>query len=286
MTPLKLWLFIALLVLETGCSVFHKETARYQTIAGNPNHDTDEARKQTAAALKLIDKGDLEAAEQKLQKALIADVSYGSAHNNLGHIYFEQGKLYLAAWEFEYATRLMPEQASPYNNLGLVYEQVGRIPEAIENYQTALQLSHGSVEITANLVRARIRHGEISPETATLLNELALRDDRSVWREWALEQLNTKHLDLLPASATSRPMDWPQAGDALPEESGGGSATPIPTTVPPADDGSPEFKPPTIPVPPVPDGGPRLNPQNADRARDMSRWRKSNKPTKGMAARS
>lgn len=281
--PLKLWLLPVALLL-TGCSVFKHEPARYETISGNPSHDTAEARKQTDAALKLIDKGDCEAAEQKLQKAMIADVSYGPAHNNLGHIYFEQGKLYLAAWEFEYATRLMPEQASPYNNLGLIYEQVGRIPEAIQNYQTALQLSTGNVEIMANLARARIRQGERSPETATLLNELALRDDRQEWREWALEQLNTKHLDLLPASSVSRPMDWPQ-GVPVPEEASDGSPTPIPITVPPADESPPEFKQPKVPVPPIPDDGPRLNPQNADRARDMSRWRKTSKPTQGVASK-
>ena len=111
MSPLKLWLIPVVLSLLTGCSVFNHEPARYETISGNPNHDTAEARKQTDAALKLIDKGDCEAAEQKLQKALIADVSFGPAHNNLGHIYFEQGKLYLAAWEFEYATRLPARRA-------------------------------------------------------------------------------------------------------------------------------------------------------------------------------
>lgn len=284
MSPLKLWLLAVPFSLLTGCSVFNHEPARYETIAGNPNHDTAEARKQNEAALKLIDKEDYDAAEQKLQKALIADVSFGPAHNNLGNIYFDQGKLYLAAWEFEYATRLMPEQASPHNNLGLVYEQVGRIPEAIQHYQTALQLSTGNVEIMANLARARIRQGERSSETATLLNELALRDDRPEWREWALAQLNTKHLDLLPASSVSRPMDWP-LGVPVPEESIDGGATPIPTTVPPVDEMPSDFKKPTTPVPPIPEDGPRLNPENVERTRTMSRWKSARTPTHGVASK-
>ena len=283
---MKLSVCAAILLLETGCSVFHKEAVRYETVAGNPNHDTTEARKLSDAALKLIDKEDWEAAEQKLQKALIADVTFGPAHNNLGLIYFEQGKLYLAAWEFEYAARLMPEQASPHNNLGLIYEQVGRIPEAIENYQAAMQLSPSNVEFIANLVRARIRQGERTPETAQLLNELALRDDRTIWREWALEQLNTKHLDLLPANSVSRPMDWPQ-GVPMPEEFPDGTTTPIPTTVPPANEDPGEFKKPKIPVPPVPDAGPHLNPQDAVRTHNMSRWKKTTtKQPQGVAAKS
>lgn len=282
MSPPRLWLSAVAFLLLAGCSVFNREPLRYETIAGDPNHDTDEAHKQNEAALKLIDKCDYEAAEQKLQKALIADVSFGPAHNNLGHIYFEQGKLYLAAWEFEYATRLMPEQASPHNNLGLIYEQVGRISEAIQHFQTALQLSAGNVEIMANLARARIRQGERSPETATLLNELALRDDRPEWREWALEQLNTKQLDMLPLNSVSRPMDWP-LGIPLPEEPVDGGHPPIPNTAPPAEEPL-DFNAPTTPVPPAPEAGPRLNSDAIEKMKTLSRWKSARQRPTAVAS--
>ena len=41
---------------------------------------------------------DLAKAQEYLQKALVADVTYGPAHNTLGMLYLKQRRLYLAAW--------------------------------------------------------------------------------------------------------------------------------------------------------------------------------------------
>ena len=98
-------------------------------------------------------------AEQCLHQSLLADVSFGPAHNTLGKLYFDQKKFYLAAWEFEYAMKTMPNRAEPVNNLGLVYEMVEQTDEAVVHYQKAVDLEPGNPQYVGNLIRARIRRG-------------------------------------------------------------------------------------------------------------------------------
>lgn len=192
-------LLVCLLLVASGCHGLRTERHSYETVDFDPHHDTEAARQHNDEALKWIHKGKWEKAREALEAALIADVTYGPAHNNLGQLYFHQRRFYLAAWEFEYASHLMPDRPEPYNNLGMVYETVGRLPEAIDYYHTAQSFDPENSQVLANLARARIRNGERNPETAILLQEIALRDDRPEWRAWAREQLNTSHLDLATA---------------------------------------------------------------------------------------
>src|SRR5688572_25552238 len=89
-------------VLGLGCSTNRRpKPLDYQTVGRDLNRDTEFARKQNGKAVELIREGKLDEAEKVLREALAADVLFGPAHNNLGKVYFKQGKLYLAAWEFE-----------------------------------------------------------------------------------------------------------------------------------------------------------------------------------------
>jgi Flp pilus assembly protein TadD len=81
-----------------------------------------------------------EEAEELLREALGADLFFGPAHNNLGVLYLEQGKLYEAAGEFEWARKLMPGHPDPRMNLALTLERAGQTEEAIRTYETALEV--------------------------------------------------------------------------------------------------------------------------------------------------
>lgn len=118
-----------------GCSFLERATApRYVTLLIERAEGEDKAREEIQRAAALFRKGKVDEAEKALKNALAADVNYAPAHNNLGNVYFARGEYYLAAWEFEYAVRLMPNHPEPLNNLGAVYEQVGRLERAIECY--------------------------------------------------------------------------------------------------------------------------------------------------------
>ena len=124
-----------LFVLGPGCTDSTKQSgSNYETVTADPHRDHEAAQRYHREALRLLDSGQVAEAEKALKRSLEADVRFGPAHNNLGQIYFEQGKLYLAAWEFQYAASLMPKQAEPLNNLGLVLEKGGQIDEAVDRY--------------------------------------------------------------------------------------------------------------------------------------------------------
>lgn len=187
-----------------GCAKLQPTRLDYRTIGTDPNHDTERAQKLNEKAIRALEKGKCDEAEQLWQESLIADVSFGPAHNNLGRAYFQHGKYYLAAWEYEYAMRLMQDQPEPANNLALVYETVGKIDEAVAMYETAHGMQPENGEYFANLVRARWKRGDRDPEILGLMRELTFRDARPQWRGWAEEQVvfyESHKTPFVPASA-------------------------------------------------------------------------------------
>ena len=185
---------LIIIILASGCANFHqKEALQYQTVAANTKHDTKTACEKHAAAMVFLEAGckpcNYARAEQLLNEALVADVTYGPAHNSLGMLYYQQGKLYLAAWEFEYAAKLMPEMAEPYNNLGLVYEQAGKYQEALSYYSMALSHDDGNPEVVGNLVRLRMVTGDRNGDLKDMVSDLALYHPNPRWQQWARDQV-------------------------------------------------------------------------------------------------
>jgi tetratricopeptide (TPR) repeat protein len=191
--PISLAAAITVMIWITGCAAPPESTIQlsdYQTVEKDARHDSDTAGQKNEQALAEYEKGDLAAAEQTARQALAADVTFGPAHNTLGMIYYRQSQLYLAAWEFQYAIKLMPRLAQAHANLGLVYEAGGQWDQAIDAYNDALRLSPDNEEISANLARARLRRGDRGDDVRQLLNQVASRDDRPEWTQWARQQLS------------------------------------------------------------------------------------------------
>ena len=137
---------VVLCLLAAGCPPRKAQKPRdYETVSKDPRRDTDAARLHNARAVKLLQKGEMAKAEKELKEALAADVFFAPAHNNLGTVYYRQGKHYLAAWEYQYAAKLMPDSPRPKSNLGLVLEAVGKYDEAVGAYEQALELAPDNV---------------------------------------------------------------------------------------------------------------------------------------------
>lgn len=183
----------AILLAAAGCHQTDRPQARedgYRTIPVELGRDTERAKSLAAEATLAINEGRLDDAEQLLRDALTADVMYGPAHNNLGQLYYQQQRYYEAAWEFQYAIRLMPHQPIPRNNLGLVFEANGQLDQAAEQYSLAVAKEPDNPELLGNLARARIRRGDTGPEVRDLLRQIVMKDTRPAWRDWAEQQLH------------------------------------------------------------------------------------------------
>lgn len=176
------------IVMVAGCAS-SPQAAGYQTMSDNPARNTELAQQRHREALARMQDGELDKAAALLTAALEADVTFGPGHNNLGKVYYLQKKYYLAAWEFQYAIKLMPNMPEPRNNLGLVMEAVGKLDEAVDQYAQAANLEPDNPQILGNLVRAHIRRGDRDEVTRALLSELILRDTRPAWVAWARQKL-------------------------------------------------------------------------------------------------
>ncbi len=174
-------------LLGLGCQA---PPARHvATLSDYPPAVHEAARRENAAAVTLVDGGQLDAAETHLLKAIAADAGFAAAHNNLGHVYFHQSRLVLAVREFHRAAELLPAHPEPRNNLGLVYEAAGKLDEAVDCYQQAWKLDSVRAEYLGNLARARVRRGDPAGEVLPLLTRIAQTDPRRDWAKWAQEMI-------------------------------------------------------------------------------------------------
>ncbi|HMO26492.1 MAG TPA: tetratricopeptide repeat protein, partial [Tepidisphaeraceae bacterium] len=158
---------------------------RYETVSAVSTADRAQAEKLATEGRSRLNAGDHDGAATKFRDAIIQDMNYGPAHNGLGVALFRQGRFYEAAWEFDYAAKLMPKSPQPLINLGMIAEIAGKQDEAMTRYESALALDPNSVEAIGYLVRLRIKQGVRDARTQTLLDELLSRDTRPTWRRWA-----------------------------------------------------------------------------------------------------
>lgn len=190
-------LSLVIFLLPAGCSQSPRPAAMEGRTPGDERvRDANLADKQNGLALRLMSEQKYSEAERALRAALKADVTHGPAHNHLGKIYYRQRKFYLAAWEFQYAIKLMPRQPEPRNNLGLVFEEVGKLDDAVASYSEAVRMEPENPLLVGNLARAQIRRGDRGDEVAGLLQTLIATDTRSTWVAWAKERLTLLNSDV------------------------------------------------------------------------------------------
>ena len=197
----SLFLLLTLLAagLLGGCQSQRSDPGEpsYRSPAERSFSVSQKARQHYQRGNQLLEAGNLKEAELAYRRALTADIGFGPAHNNLGKVYYLQQRYYEAAWEFEYAAKLMPHQPEPRNNLGMVFEAVGRLEQAIAEYDKALDIAPEYPEIVGNLARAKLRRGDKDQQVRLLLEDLIMKDTRQQWVDWARQKLAT-----MPKSST------------------------------------------------------------------------------------
>jgi tetratricopeptide (TPR) repeat protein len=99
------------------------------------------------------------------------------ARSGLGLALDHAGRLAGAVQQFEAALRLSPGDVEIRDNLGVTLEHMGRITEAIQHYETALRLKPSFPEAHCNLGNALLRTGKIAEAIGQYEEALRLRPD-------------------------------------------------------------------------------------------------------------
>jgi Flp pilus assembly protein TadD len=186
---ISFFLLSGLFLSGMACRMDEPSPAPYRTVSADPFRDTELAKRENQAGLAHLAGGELDSAVQAFERALTADNGFGPAHNNLGKAYFLKGDLYKAAWEFEYARKLLPRSPQPCNNLGIVFEQNREWDKAVEHYRQAVALDPENLEFQGNLTRALVLRGDRTDEVRTRLKKIIAQDKRNDWIIWANKQL-------------------------------------------------------------------------------------------------
>lgn len=198
-----------------GCRRPATDVAAGMPARGDVVRDAAAARANTDRAYRLIESGRYADAEPLLRRAIEQDSTYGPAHNDLGVVDYHFERMYEAAWQFETAIKLMPNEAQPQNNLGLVLESAAKPQEAEAAYARAHALDARNPEYAGNLARVRIRLDKRDEQTRGLLELVVMADRRPEWVEWArfnLTRLRPAFDDSMPM-ATTRPQSRPATGN-------------------------------------------------------------------------
>ena len=104
--------------------------------------------------LLLADEGRLDEAVAQYQESLRINPGFSFARNNLGNALMMKGQLDEAILHFNEALRSDPDYAEAKNNLGIAMARQGRFDEAIEFFMAALKANPDNVGRQKNLLLA------------------------------------------------------------------------------------------------------------------------------------
>ncbi len=105
------------------------------------------------------------------------------AHKGLGLALERTGKVSEAAWQYEEALRIRPDDAEAHNYLGLALKRMGNAPEATGHYEEALRINPDYAEALNNLAwllatRPPTESGDAVRAVAMAERACKLSDDR------------------------------------------------------------------------------------------------------------
>jgi tetratricopeptide (TPR) repeat protein len=109
-----------------------------------------------AEGRRALQRGDLDAAERALEKALAADPKSAAAHGALGRVEFERGRYVVALRHAQSAVRLSPRDAAHRILLGDAMYKSYRYDDALAQYERAKALGHAEAAGRVAKVKAKL----------------------------------------------------------------------------------------------------------------------------------
>ncbi len=119
--------------------------------------------------------GRLNEAEASYSQATALLPDYAEAHYNLGVTLQELGRLEIAEASYNHAIALKPDLAEAYSNLGLTLQKLGRLDEAEARYRQAIALKPDYAEAHNNLGLSLHGLGRLDEAEASYSQAIALK---------------------------------------------------------------------------------------------------------------
>lgn len=128
----------------------------------------------------LAQKGKLDDAADHFATAIEIDPSYAHARHNMGMILVQQGKLDEAIAEFEKAIEIEPRFTDAHNKLGAALANEGRLYEAIASFSKAIEIDPTYASAYANLGSAYDQQDRTAEAVAAYSKALEFMIDNSL----------------------------------------------------------------------------------------------------------
>jgi len=131
------------------------------------------------------------------------------AHDNLGNIFFQNGRTGEALAQYQMALKIRPRYALAHNNLGIALSKTGRLDEALEHYHQALTIEPRYAQAHNNLGIALIQKGLVDEALPHFQAALALQPNnpeihnnfgQSLWGTGAVDEA-MRHFQMAVAVA-------------------------------------------------------------------------------------
>jgi tetratricopeptide (TPR) repeat protein len=122
-------------------------------------------------------KGDFKGAIAQYQRAVEARPDFWEAYNNLGYCLLQAGRVDDAIIQYRKAIELRPQDATYHRGLGNAFLQKGMSDNAIVEFQKVLELEPDSADDAERLGDAFFREGKLSDAVVQYENVVRLKPD-------------------------------------------------------------------------------------------------------------
>jgi tetratricopeptide (TPR) repeat protein len=165
--------------INEDTAVFDLPSVSTSTTATSPTVTLHELRHRVPAraqreferALKAVDKGQKENAIGSFNRAILADLEFQAAINNLGVLYLRSNSPELAIEQFTKVISVDPHAPAPHSNLALLYLQLTQYVEAEHVARPAVDLARGDSDGLLLVGVSLILEQKLTQETEVILEK-------------------------------------------------------------------------------------------------------------------
>jgi tetratricopeptide (TPR) repeat protein len=141
----------------------------------------------------LMEQGRIDEAIGQYREAVRVNPDFAYAHNNLGRALDKKGQTDEAIIQFQEAIRLVPDDIEAHNNLGVALNEEGRIDEAISQFQGSILLKPDDADAHNDLGVVLVGQGKLDAAISEFSKAVQLKPDYAEARDNLARALTMKN---------------------------------------------------------------------------------------------